>query len=87
MEAKPHWKTQVRWIAVDGSVYTEGKYKMMSEFARLPDARHPIAFNVGQKVAEQIVELHNEWYESKGPGFVKKHNEWAERVGSAHWER
>lgn len=82
--------TKHRWTVIDGSVFTE------ATFLRLNDAtgknfaepqRYAVAFNVGRVVAEQMVTLQNEWYESKGPGFVKKHNDWAEAVGSANWER
>lgn len=82
--------TQHRWIAIEGSVYTEDAFVTLNEFTCKNFAqpqRHAVALNVGRKVAEQMVRLQNEWYESKGPGWVKKHNEWAERVGSANWER
>lgn len=81
---------QERWIAINGSIFTERAERKMSEHSGRPIAepqRDAIAFNVGQQVAEHIVALHNNWYESKGPGWVKRHNEWAERNGTEHWER
>lgn len=77
------------WVARDGSIYTVETELVLSPFTKKPIAeRQPvaIAFNVGA-IAEHIVALHNEWYNTKGPGWVKSHNEWAERVGSANWER
>jgi hypothetical protein len=78
------------WVAVGGSIYTERAELKKSEFTgkKMDEPqRDTIAFNVGSDVAAHLVKLHNEWYNSKGPGWIKKHNEWAEAVGSEHWER
>jgi hypothetical protein len=51
-----------RWIAIDGSIYTERAVPKKSEATgklfKEPQ-RESIAFNVGQKVAQHIVNVHN----------------------------
>jgi hypothetical protein len=54
--------TKIRWVAVDGSIYTEEAFLKRSEFTgkNLADKqRISIAFNVGDKVAKHIVDVHN----------------------------
>ena len=50
-----------RWIAVEGSIYTDKAYRM--HFPDNKEAeiynRKSIAFNVGNELAQHIVELHN----------------------------
>lgn len=51
-----------RWIVVDGSIYTENAVPVKSEFTgKLIGApqRAAIAFNVGNKIANHIANLHN----------------------------
>lgn len=54
--------TKIRWVAVDGSIYTEEAFLKRSDFTNknLADKqRISIAFNVGDKVARHIVAVHN----------------------------
>ena len=54
--------TKLRWIAIDGSIYTEQAFIKKTEFTgkNLKDPqRISIAFNVGSTVAEHVVKLHN----------------------------
>jgi hypothetical protein len=53
-----------RWVAIDGSVYTERaghklKVEQGNAGSRTLLVRKSICFNVGQAVAEHIVYLHN----------------------------
>jgi hypothetical protein len=51
-----------RWIAVDGSIYTERAVPVKSEFTGklMAEPQHTaVAFNVGTKVASHIVNQHN----------------------------
>jgi len=60
--------SQHRWVAIDGSVYTERKFLTLNEFTgkNFPELlRQPVAFNVGRRVAEQMVRLQNEWYDKQ----------------------
>lgn len=51
------------WVVKDGSIFTEQKVKMRSEFPgnktnyEVPVA---VAFNVGEDLAKHIVKLHND---------------------------
>lgn len=52
-----------RWIAIDGSVYTERAMPKKTESTgKLMETqqRDSVAFNVGPKVAAHMVKLHNE---------------------------
>ena len=51
-----------RWVAIDGSVYTEEAY-LRQVAAGEVKYRPGIAFNVGQMVAEHMVQTHNAWLE------------------------
>lgn len=51
-----------KWVAIDGSIYTERAVPVKSEATGRMMAepqRESIAFNVGQKTATHIVKLHN----------------------------
>lgn len=48
-----------KWVAIDGSVFCEIKYQTKSDFGVKYFTQDAIAFNVGQKIAEHIVKLHN----------------------------
>lgn len=53
---------KVRWIEQDGSIYTEPKVEIRSDFSpnrTLYQIPVSIAFNVGRDLARHIVELHN----------------------------
>ena len=49
---------KVRWVAKDGSIFTEEEFKVKMEF-KFVQQQIGIAFNVGREVADHIVELHN----------------------------
>ena len=49
-----------KWIAVNGSVMEEKTSTVRTEFKTTYVSRKYIAFNVGQKIAEHIVKLHND---------------------------
>jgi hypothetical protein len=54
--------TKLRWTEIDGSIYTEGTFPKRSDFTNrnlVEKQRIAIAFNVGQTVAQRIVNLHN----------------------------
>ena len=51
-----------KWVAIDGSIYTQRAVPFKSEFTNkllAEPQRSAIAFNVGHKTAEHIVSLHN----------------------------
>lgn len=49
------------WVADGGSIYTADTVELKLDFGkRSIRVREAIAFNVGEKVAEHIVKLHNE---------------------------
>jgi len=51
-----------RWVAKDGSIFTEGLVEMRSDFPGNKTTYKvsiSIAFNVGDEIAKHIVELHN----------------------------
>ena len=47
------------WVARNGSIFTERTYKTITEYKTSYHSAKTIAFNVGDKIAEHIVELHN----------------------------
>ena len=49
---------KVRWVAKDGSIFTEAEYKVKLEF-KFVNQQIGIAYNVGREVANHIVEVHN----------------------------
>ncbi len=53
--------TKEKWIAKDGSIYTDAAYRQINtNDDRIAFfARKSIAFNIGSKLAEYIVQLHN----------------------------
>lgn len=59
--------TKVKWVAVDGSIYTAETVEMKSGFSANRTIYHvpvAVAFNIGQVVAKHICETHNarvEW--------------------------
>jgi len=53
-----HRKLKSRWVAIEGSVYTVNRYHALTE-KPIPDQADAIAFNVGEEVANHIVNLHN----------------------------
>jgi hypothetical protein len=58
MNSKDVDKTRVRWVALDGSIFTEDRFAVQLPFK---DAKLQlsIAFNVGREMAHHIVTLHN----------------------------
>lgn len=57
--------TKVKWVALGGCIFTEQLYRHKADLGKEYHSRQSIAFNVGQKVAEHIVNLHNASLESK----------------------
>lgn len=52
--------TERKWIVRDGSIYTEGTKDVYVDVVRKTFKTQPaIAFNIGDKHANHIVELHN----------------------------
>jgi hypothetical protein len=51
-------KTAVRWVAVDGSIFTEDRFEVSLPFKAVK-LQQAIAFNVGRDMAQHIVKLHN----------------------------
>jgi hypothetical protein len=54
--------TEVRWVVVDGSIYTADTVEMRSDFSpnrTIYNVPNAVAFNVGDRLANHIVELHN----------------------------
>ena len=49
---------KVRWVAKDGSIFTEEEFKVKLEFKFIM-TQIGIAYNVGREVANHIVEVHN----------------------------
>ncbi len=49
-----------KWVVVNGSIITEKTYKVKTEHDTTFIAPKYIAFNVGNKMAEHIVKLHND---------------------------
>lgn len=49
---------KVRWVAKNGSIFTEKEYKVKLEF-KYVEQQIAVAYNVGKEVAEHIVEVHN----------------------------
>ena len=49
---------KVRWVAKNGSIFTEKEYKVRLEF-KFVEQQIAIAYNVGKVIAEHIVDLHN----------------------------
>lgn len=50
---------KVRWVAKDGSIFTEEEFKVKLEFKFIM-TQVSVAFNVGREVAEHLVHLHND---------------------------
>jgi hypothetical protein len=50
---------KVRWVAKDGSIFTEEEFKVKLEFKFIM-TQVSVAFNVGREVAEHLVRLHND---------------------------
>ncbi len=50
--------TKVRWVVIDGCIFTEKQYEVRFPSGR-KFVRFSVAFNVGSTVANRIVELHN----------------------------
>lgn len=48
-----------RWVAKNGSIFCERSYSVKTEYNTKYMTQDSIAFNVGEKVAEHIVALHN----------------------------
>lgn len=51
-----------RWVAENGNIFVDESYKKRNsdyKYGEFFEARNSIAFNVGQKLAQHIVELHN----------------------------
>lgn len=51
---------QERWIAINGSIFTEAKRRHPLLGGREAVHRDGIAYNVGADAAEHIVKLHND---------------------------
>lgn len=51
--------TKMRWVVIDGSIYTDEIVESRSDNGVFVKARISIAFNVGDKLAKYIVDLHN----------------------------
>lgn len=51
--------TKVKWVAIQGSIFTEQEVERQSDFGKKYKARLSIAFNVGDKLAKHIVQMHN----------------------------
>lgn len=52
--------TRVKWVAINGSVFTEQEVERTSDFGKKYKARLSIAFNIGDKLAKHIVNQHND---------------------------
>ena len=50
--------TTVRWAEVHGSIFTEDEFEVRLT-SKVTKLRVAIAFNLGQNVAQHVVELHN----------------------------
>lgn len=50
---------KVRWMAVNGSILTEDKFKVKFEFTGFREVHETVAINVGQDLAQRIAMLHN----------------------------
>ena len=48
-----------KWIAIEGSIYSEREYQEKSDYGRKYKVRKSVAFNVGQELASHIVSIHN----------------------------
>ena len=46
------------WIVKDGSIFTDKAYKYITDH-KTYYARRCIAFNIGEKLANHLVDLHN----------------------------
>jgi hypothetical protein len=57
-------KMKQRWLAKDGSVFVAEPTPKKFEYHKKPIlVNEPIAFNVGQEMAEYLVALHNKKFE------------------------
>lgn len=56
-----HKLLKERWVAIDGSVWTERKYPVVSNLNKNCEqtTRQAVMFNVGDDVAKHVVTLHN----------------------------
>lgn len=52
-------KLKERWVARDGSIYTVKVYSFKGFGGTVYEATKSISFNVGEEVAQHIVNLHN----------------------------
>jgi hypothetical protein len=52
-------KMNDRWVAIDGSIYTEQEFEQKTVAGKFIKVRRSIAFNVGKDTAQHIVDLHN----------------------------
>jgi hypothetical protein len=48
-----------RWVAIEGSIYTEAEHEQKTAGGLTIRVRHAIAYNVGDAAAQHIVTLHN----------------------------
>jgi hypothetical protein len=51
-------KSTVRWVALDGSIFTEDHFEVTLPF-KVVKLQLAVAFNVGREVARHIVDVHN----------------------------
>jgi hypothetical protein len=52
-------KVNDRWVAIDGSIFTEREFEQKTAVGKFIKVRRSIAFNVGKETAQHIVDLHN----------------------------
>jgi hypothetical protein len=52
-------RTRIRWVAIEGSIFSEEEYIKTFERVGSKRVRLSIAFNVGEEVARHIVQVHN----------------------------
>jgi len=65
-ERQMHKFQNAKWVAKDGSIFTEKEFKVRVDFTgKYMLQQGAIAFNVGQTLAEHIVQVHNDDIEQR----------------------